>query len=229
VSRWGEVVSKTANNGASILCGRLYGRGAEERKDEVTACWSAPTDGSACLDSPNVWYFGLALQKHLKTPIALITASIADSRLEAWLPLPEFNSSTSVTRIWWRHRQALATVSPIIATNYQRKLRSWLKANPTPALQFENSKTHPTPPHTVSSGHVTNRFYNGMSHGAQPYTLYGIIWHSDESDAPHPKVYPGLAKGPIPQWNVNWHQDLHCYYLAPDDAEPMTDNRICLQ
>jgi sialate O-acetylesterase len=145
----------------------VKGRGSERPMDEVIGSWKVASPGNITDCSAVAWYFVVALHKSLNVPVGLIVSSVGNTPAEAWLPQPEFESTSVASAIWQRHREELAKVPPDAAAKYQEQMERWLKVNNTPALQFANARTHPAPPYTATDNHVPCRFYNGIE--VHPY------------------------------------------------------------
>jgi sialate O-acetylesterase len=150
--------------------------------------------------------------------------------VEAWLPKWAFDSMSVGAEIWKRHEDRLAKNTPDAEAKYKADLAAWQTANPTAELQTLNLKTKPPEPYRPTSPSVPLRFYNGMIHGLEPYTLDGVIWFQADGNAGFPKEYPELIKTLIQTWRKEWNAELPFYYVEMNNMwepqqKPVENNR----
>ena len=163
--------------------------GSATPQDDVYGAWQVASTENVELCSAVAWNFGVELHDKLNQPIGLLVSAMGGTAAEAWLPKevidglkcgPEINGEQA----------ARMKKNPKLLTDLQRQADEWLAAHPTPALQEADSKAVAKEPGAQIT-HIPSRYYNGMIHGIEPYSLKGVIWFQRRRQHPTPGPIPG--------------------------------------
>ena len=198
---------------SSIRYFHISARSTDEEQDDVEGSWivAAPENIAKC--SAVAWYFGVALHEKLHQPVGLVISSVGATPVEAWMPKKELLATSAGIATMRRHLERLAASTPQMDLKYKAAMAAWQKKYPTEALQSLHVGTRPSAPYTATARQVPIRFYNGMIHGLEPYTIAGFIWYQADGNSGHPEEYPELIKTLIQTWRNHWQAELPFYYV----------------
>jgi sialate O-acetylesterase len=205
-------------------------KGADEPLDDVVGQWFVASPESVGRCSAVAWYFGVKLHEDLQQPVGLVCSSVGATPVQAWMPKTALDATSVGEAVWKRHQDGLANYTPEAEIKYKADFKAWQVANPTGALQAQNAASKPREPYGPTSRGAPVRFYNGMIHGLEPYTLDGVIWFQGDGNAGFPKEYPELIKTLIQTWRKNWGAELYFYYVEMNNmwepqVKPVENNR----
>ena len=196
-------------------------RGADEPQEDVTGNWAIASPETIGKCSAVAWYFGLALQQKLHTPVGLIVSSVGGTGAEMWIPREALDATSVGPAIWKRHEEALAGYSKEAEEKYKQEEAAWRKANPTQELMVKNAKSRPKPFYAPDGSKVPVRLYNGKIAGLEPYAIKGIIWFQADGNSKHPEEYGELIQTLIRTWRAHWHAELPFYYVEMNNMHPL--------
>ncbi|WP_395740460.1 sialate O-acetylesterase [Prosthecobacter sp.] len=196
-------------------------QGADEPQEDVKGSWAVAAPETIGKCSAVAWYFGLALQQRLRTPVGLIVSSVGGTGAEMWIPKEELNKTSVGAAIWKRHEEALKGYSKEAEEKYKSEEAAWRKANPTQELMVKNAKVRPRPFYTPDGSKVPTRLYNGKIAGLEPYAVKGVIWFQGDGNGKHPAEYPELIQTLIRTWRAHWHAELPFYYVEVNNMHPL--------
>ena len=204
--------------------------GSATPQDDVYGEWQVASPANVELCSAVAWNFGVELHDKLNRPIGLVVSAMGGTAAETWLPKevidglkcgPEINGE----------QEARLKKNPNLLNDLQRQADAWLAAHPTPDSQEADSKTIAKEPGAQIT-HIPSRYYNGMIHGIEPYSLKGVIWFQGGDNIQHPDQYPELIQAVITTWRKEFGSDFPFYYVELQNEEapqklPSDDMRNC--
>jgi len=205
---------EAAAAGPAIRYFKARARGKDEPADDVDGAWVLASPATVAKFSAVAWNFGVALREKLRVPIGLVVSCVGNTPIEAWMPARTLDATSAGAAIEERNRGALAAVTPQMLRDYAAALKAWLAANPTAELQFEHRRTRPAQPYSRDYPSVPSRFYNGMIHGLEPYTLRGMLWFQGDGNAAHPEEYSELFHALIGEWREEWGEGALPFYFV---------------
>jgi sialate O-acetylesterase len=196
-------------------------RGADEPQEDVMGSWAIASPETIGKCSAVAWYFGLALQQKLHTPVGLIVSSVGGTGAEMWIPKKELDATSVGAAIWKRHEEALAGYSKEAEEKYKQEEAAWRKAYPTQELMVKNAKLRPRPFYAPDGSKVPTRLYNGKIAGLEPYAVKGVIWFQADGNGRHHVEYAELIQTLIRTWRAHWHAELPFYYVEMNNMHPL--------
>ena len=198
--------------------------------DDVVGRWVEAGPGNVSSFSAVAWNFAAALQRRLHAPIGLVVSCVGGTPVEYWMSRPAIDATAAGAAVEERYREIVAYVTAYV----EAATRAWFLANPTPELQMKNRGSMPVPFVPGDFNKVPARFYNGMIHGLEPYTLRGVIWFQADGNRRRPLDYGELFRALIRDWRAHWGEQLPFYFVEMNNmvsdpqARPVEPDSLCL-
>jgi sialate O-acetylesterase len=219
----------TAANGA-IRYFSVIKLGSATPQDDVYGDWQVASPDNVELCSAVAWNFGVELHDKLNEPIGLVVSAMGGTAAETWLPKEVIDGLKCGPEINDEQAKRMQK-DPNLLTDLQRQADAWLAKHPTPESQEADSRAIAKEP-GESITHIPSRYYNGMIHGIEPYSLKGVIWFQGGDNLQHPDQYPELIQAVINTWRKEFNTDFPFYYVELQNEEapqklPSDDLRNC--
>lgn len=178
-------------------------------QDDVQGKWFIVTTENYKVCSAVAWYFAVALREKIPSPVGMIVSAVGGTSATQWMPKAALDACPAGPEI----EKAMLQRAVETAKRIKKAAAAdaaWLRANPTPELQKQNSKSRPQP---VRPATMFSQLYNGMIHGLEPYTMKGILWFQADGDMGIAFAYGDLIKAMIKAWRAGFQDELPFYYV----------------
>ena len=165
--------------------------------------WAACTPESVKEFSAAGYYFGVEMERELKTPIGLINSSYGGSQAEAWTPVEYLNASLDLkatverTKIWDEER-------PRVRTEYAEAIRRWREDSDKAKAAGARPSPSPGVPDALRDYRIAASIYEGMIEPLIPFAIRGAIWYQGESNEARAEQYSILLPVMIKAWRERW-------------------------
>ncbi len=202
-------IADAANYGDIRLYKMKYAP-ASDPKEDNRGVWSICTPASVTRFSAVAYFFGRDLNRQLKVPIALISASRGGSTVEAWTSKEKIDANAALRKVAHKwDRIAAAYDAEAVKRKLDKAVEKWKLAVAKAKADGKKLPYRPrikTPP--MLHYKRPEVLYNGMIHPLIPFAMRGVIWYQGESNANDGRAKDyALAFGTmIGDWRGRWAQ-----------------------
>jgi sialate O-acetylesterase len=198
----GEAALQTADHPNIRLFNVSRGVGFKKKSGPL-ALWLACSRETVRDFSAAGYYFGLELEKELKTPIGLINSSYGGSQAEAWTPVeylnadPDLKMTVERTKIWEEERSR-------VKIEYAAAIKKWSEDSEKQKAAGARPSPSPSVPDALRDYRIASSIYDGMIEPLIPFAIRGAIWYQGESNEARAEQYRILLPTMIRAWRERW-------------------------
>jgi len=195
----------------------VAGNSAATPENDVKGQWFIVTPDNYLRCSAVAWNFAVALREKISVPVGMIVSAVGGTSVTQWMPKPALDACPPGAEVEKALLKQAAQWSARIK-KFEKAEAAWLRSNPTPQLQAENSRSRPVKPRRSP---MFSLLYNGMIHGLEPYTIKGVIWFQADGDMGRAFVYGDLIKAMIQAWRAAWQEELPFFYVEMNNMREL--------
>ena len=206
-----RILSETANGAEAIAAAnhpsiRLFNVSravAFKHQNPPLGIWQACTPESVKQFSAAGYYFGVELQKELKTPVGLINSSYGGSQAEAWTPVEYLLASNDLKPTVDR-RQIWDEERPRVKVQYDEATKKWREGADKAKAAGAVPQPSPAVPDALREYRIAASIYDGMIAPLIPFAIRGAFWYQGESNEARAQQYEILLPTMIKAWRDRW-------------------------